>query len=218
MTTSFASPEVNLVTAVRAHFGLSVRQLASYLNVSAGFISHLETGRKGLPASLMPRLQGLSRLLPPPLGQGPPALPELPESAIYDTLALLPAPDPLLQATELPTAAAPASEPLRQRLRDARQQLLQHGERLAQLQNRAATLACRRRGLAQLQMAPFPTEPAETARYARWLGELATDLARDEPDPAATAAARLLLAARVAGLRAEVTLLAATTGSSAAGV
>ncbi|PJJ59499.1 hypothetical protein [Hymenobacter chitinivorans] len=86
---------------------------------------------------------------PPPLGQGPPAPPELPESATYDTLAPLPAPDPLLQDTELPGATTPAAEPLRQRLRDARQQLLlQYGQRLAQQQNRAVLLA-RRRGVAQ---------------------------------------------------------------------
>ncbi|TGE26329.1 hypothetical protein [Hymenobacter metallicola] len=147
-------------------------------------------------------------MLPPPLGQGPPAAPELPESAIYDTLAPLPTPDALLQATDLLTSTVPAFEPLRQRLRDVRQLLLQHGQRLTQQQSRAALLARRRRGLAQLQSAPFPVEPTETARYARWLGELATDLARDEPDPSQAAAARLLLAARVAALRAEAALLA----------
>ncbi|UOQ54472.1 helix-turn-helix domain-containing protein [Hymenobacter cellulosivorans] len=203
-----AAPDVNLVATVRHHFGFSVRQLASYLGVSAGFITHMETGRKGMPASLLPRLTVLSRLLPPPLGQGPPAAPEPPESAIYDTLAPLPAPDPLLQDTELPGATTPAAEPLRQHLRDVRQKLLQYGQRLAQQQSRAVLLARRRRGVAQLQTAPFPTEPAETARYARWLGELATDLARDEPDPTQAAADRLLLAARVAALRAEVALLA----------
>ncbi|PJJ48648.1 helix-turn-helix domain-containing protein [Hymenobacter chitinivorans] len=209
MPDSSPALDVSLVIAVRQHFGFSVRQLASYLGVSAGFITHMETGRKGLPASLVPRLTVLGRLLPPPLGQGPPAPPELPESAIYDTLAPLPAPDALLEVTELPGATAPAPEPLRQRLRDARQQLLQYGQRLAQQQNRAVLLARRRRGVAQLQTAPFPTEPAETAHYARWLGELATDLARDEPDPTQAAADRLLLAARVAALRAEVALLVA---------
>ncbi|TGE20416.1 XRE family transcriptional regulator [Hymenobacter aquaticus] len=214
MSTFSTDSEVNIITAVRAHFGLSVRQLASYLGVSAGFVSHLETGRKGLPAALAPRLTVLSRLLPPPLGQGPPAPPEPPESAIYDTLAPLPAPDALLAATELSGATTPAPEPLRQRLRDARQQLLQYGQRLAQQQSRAVLLARRRRGVAQLQTAPFPTEPAETARYARWLGELATDLARDEPDPTQAAADRLLLAARVAALRAEVALLAELSSGS----
>ncbi|UOQ73712.1 hypothetical protein [Hymenobacter cellulosilyticus] len=42
-------------------------------------------------------------------------------------------------------------------------------------------------------------------------GELATDLARDEPDPAASAAARVLLAARVTALRAEAAALAAVS-------
>ncbi|MCB2378756.1 hypothetical protein LGH70_14230 [Hymenobacter sp. BT635] len=204
MNSSASESEVTLMAAVRAHLGLSVRQLASYLDVSASFVAHVEARRKGLPPALAPRLQGLSRLLPPPLGQGPAALPEPP---LYDPLAALSAPDALLQATELPTAATPAAEPLRQRLLDGRQQLQELGQRLAQQQARAVALARRRRGLAQLQTAPFPTEPAETARYARWLGALATDLARDEPDPAATAAARLLLACRVAALRAEVALL-----------
>ena len=70
-------------------------------------------------------------------------------------------------------------------------------------------MAHRRWGLAQLQAASAPLEPAEATRSARWLSELTTDLARDEPDPAATAAARRLLAARVAGLRAEVAALVA---------
>ncbi|MCB2409371.1 helix-turn-helix domain-containing protein [Hymenobacter lucidus] len=202
---------LSLTAAVRAHFGLSLPQLARYLGVSTGFISHVEAGRKGLPPALAPRLLQLSRLLPPPLGQGLPAAPAPDSAAHYDPLAPLPSPDALLAPIMSALAAAP--ETLRSRLRDVRLRLLTQGQRLAQLQRSADALAHRRRGLAQLQASPAPTEPAETARYARWLGELATDLARDEPDPAATTAARLLLAARVAGLRAEA---ASLTGISPA--
>ncbi len=46
-----------------------MQPLARYLGVSVGFVSHLEAGRKQLP---------LRRLLPPPLGQGPPAPPAAP--------------------------------------------------------------------------------------------------------------------------------------------
>ncbi|RAK64051.1 hypothetical protein DLM85_19090 [Hymenobacter edaphi] len=187
--------------------GLSTRQLARYLGVSTGFVSHVEAGRKGLPPALAPRLLVLSRLLPAPLGQGPPAPPD---PAAYDPLAPLPTPEPALTGDgPVPADAAPAAEPLRHRLRDCRLQLLTQGQRLTQLQARAAALALRRRGLAQLQAATGPTEPTEAARYARWLGELSTDLARDAPDPAGATAARLLLAARVAGLRAEVAALEA---------
>lgn len=201
--------------------GLSVRQLARFLGVTASFVAHVESGRRGLPPALAPRLLLLSRLLPPPLGQGLPA----PEAApAYDPLAPLPQPDQLLTPSAEPWAATPATPelppaagsspeaaapPLRRRLRDCRLQLLTQGQRLTQLQARAAALAHRRWAIAQLQAAPPLPEPAEAARYARWLGELVTDLARDEPDPAAAAAARHLLAARVASLRAEAAVLAA---------
>jgi|GEM_PF-6324859 len=40
---------VSLTAAIRAHCGLSVRQLGRWLGVSAGFVAHIETGRRGLP-------------------------------------------------------------------------------------------------------------------------------------------------------------------------
>ncbi|GAA4378384.1 helix-turn-helix transcriptional regulator [Hymenobacter koreensis] len=199
-TTASPLPDISLTTAVRLHLGLSMRQLARYLGVTAGFVNHLETGRRGLPPALAPRLLHLAQLLPPPLGPGPTTPPEPP---VYAPLAPLPAPD--AQLPPAPPDAAP--EPLRRRRRDCQLRLLVQGQRLAQLQARAAVLAHRRWGLALLQITPAPPEPPEAARYARWLGELATDLARDEPDPAAAAATRHLLAARVAGLRAEVAAL-----------
>ncbi|OON70676.1 helix-turn-helix domain-containing protein [Hymenobacter sp. CRA2] len=205
MTTTASIPLLLSTTAVvRAHFGLSLRQLGRYLGVSAGFVSHVETGRKGLPPALAPRLLGLSHLLPPPLGQGA-ATP--PEPVIYAPLQPLPPPEAL--GTAPIGTALPAPEPLHRRLRDCRLRLLEQGQRLAQQQARAAALAHRHWGLVQLQAAPTPAEPKEAAHYARWLGELATDLANDDSDPAGAAAARHLLAARVAGLRAEAAWLEA---------
>ncbi|MCR5887796.1 hypothetical protein LRS06_08395 [Hymenobacter sp. J193] len=194
----------SLTAAVRAHFGFSTRQLARYMNVSIGFVSHLEAGRKGLPPALAPRLLLLSHLLPPPLGQGPT---EAPEPLLYDPYRPLPLPEVL--GSEQPEAPVPAPELLGRRLRDCQLRLLTYGQQLARVQASANALARRRRGIAQLQAAAPPTEPMEAAHYARWLGELATDLAQADPDPAGAAAARHLLAARVAGLRAEVAALAA---------
>ena len=200
-----AAPTVtSLTAAVRQHLALSVRQLGRYLGVSAAFVAQLESGHRGLPPTLAPRLIQLSRLLPPPLGQGPPAPPA---AALYDPLAPLPPPEQL-SGEEATPAAAP--KPLRRRLRDTRLLLLVLGQRLAAQQARAAALAHRQRGLAQLRAAPAPPAAPEAAHYARWLAGLATDLARDTPDPATTAATRRLLAARLTGLRAEVAALQAT--------
>ena len=196
-------PAFHLTVAVRAYFGVSQRQLARYLRVSGGFVTHLEAGRKELPLALVPRLLFLSQPLPP-LEQAPPHPP-----ARYDPLAPLPPPEPGLAGTEQPGSVSPAPDPIRHRLRDMRLRLLVHGQQLAVQQQRAATLAHRHRGLAQLQAAPPPPDPTEAAHYAHWLAGLVTDLAHAEPNPAAAAAARLLLVARVAGLRAEVAILTA---------
>lgn len=194
----------SLTAPVRAHLGVSLPQLARYLGVTASFVSHLEAGRKPLPAALLLRLVQLLPALPPPLGQGPPAPPPLP--APFDPLHPLPAPEQL--APPLPYApAAPAPDPLRRRLRDQRLRLLTLGTELAAAQTRAAALHHRRLGLGLLRTLPPPPEAAEAAHLARWLQTLADDLLRDDPDPAARAAALLLLAARVAGLRAEVAAL-----------
>lgn len=185
--------------AIRRHFGLSMQQLARYLGVSVGFVSHLEAGRKQLPLALADRLIHLSRLLPPPLGQGPPA-------------ALLPDPwvTVALSAGLLPPAATEPldPEPLRRRLRDCRLQALVLSQRLAALHARAAALARRRQGLAQLRAAALPATPLEAAHYTRWLAELAEDLALADPRPAAAATQRLLLAVRVGALQAEAEALA----------
>ncbi|MDB5270639.1 MAG: DNA-binding transcriptional regulator, XRE-family domain, partial [Hymenobacter sp.] len=67
-----AIPSTSAEAAVRAHFGLSQQELARYLGVSAGFITHLEAGRKATPAAQALRLTRLARLLPPSEGHGPP--------------------------------------------------------------------------------------------------------------------------------------------------
>lgn len=195
-------PSASLESAVRAQLGLSVRQLARYLGVSAGFVSHLEVGRKQAPEALALRLLPLARLLPPPLGSGPPddAPPALGPDADPLTLALALAP------AETTAGAWPAA--VHRRVRACRLQALAVAQRLASLQAHAAALAQRRRGLARLAAAPVPPGPAEAARYARWRQELAEDLALADPDPAAAATTRQLLAARLAGLRAEVAALA----------
>lgn len=197
-----AHPSASFEAAVRAHFGLTVQQLARYLGVSKGFVSHLETGRKALPPALAERLLALARLLPPPLGNGPPtAPPPTPD----------PATDPLHVALALASPAAVTAtwpEPVRHRVRACRLRALDVAQRLTGLHARAAALAHRRRGLAQLAAAPAPPGPIAAAHYARWQQELADDLALADPDPAASATARQLLAARLAGLQAEVAALA----------
>jgi len=184
-------------TAVRSHFGLSMQQLARYLGVSVGFVSHLEAGRKQLPPALAARLIHLGRLLPPPLGQGPPAPPDEPAPDLFGTLTP--------PAASLPEPLDP--EPLRRRWRDCRLKVLVLGQRLDGLHARATALARRRRGLAQLLAAAPPAAPAEAAHYARWLAELAEDLALADPQPAVAATQRLLLAVRVGALQAEVDAL-----------
>ncbi|TGE19256.1 hypothetical protein [Hymenobacter elongatus] len=136
MAAPSSAVDLSLTAAVRAHLGISTRQLARYLGLSMGFVTHVEAGRKGLPPALGPRLLWLARLLPPPLGQGPPALPP-----------------------------PPAPEPLRRRLRDVRLCLLVVGRELARQQALAAALAHRRAGRARLQAAPprpSPPKPPTT--------------------------------------------------------
>ncbi|MFD2787546.1 helix-turn-helix domain-containing protein [Hymenobacter rubripertinctus] len=197
-------------TAIRAYFGLSQRQLARYLRVSYGFVTHLEAGRKELPLALVTRLLYLLQQLPPLLGQGVPA-PAAP--GFYDPLAPLPPPEPGLAGAEQPGPVPPDPDPLRRRLRDTRLRLLVQGQQLALFQRRAAALAHRHQALARLQAAAPPPDPTEAAHYAHWLAGLAADLTCDEPNPAATAAARLLLVARIAGLRAEVATLTAAASA-----
>ncbi|UOQ73709.1 helix-turn-helix domain-containing protein [Hymenobacter cellulosilyticus] len=197
---------ISLTAAVRAHFGLTVRQLARYLGVSSGFVSHLEAGRRGLSPALAPRLLVLTPLLPPPLGRARHPLLRPPPPSIH----WRPCPPRRCRAA----APGPATtEHLRRYWRRYwrryQLQLLSQGQQLALFQRQAAALEHRRAGLVLLRAATPPTDPAEAAHYARWLDELAADLTVADPDPAATAATGRLLAARVAGLRATLALLLA---------
>ncbi|RIY12837.1 hypothetical protein D0T11_03695 [Hymenobacter rubripertinctus] len=186
---------------VRAGLGLSGRQLGRYLGVSVGFVAQVEAGHKPLPLALVPRLLHLLPALPPPLGQGP--VPP-PAPVPYNVLLPLPAPEPLVP----PPPTPPDAGVLAARGRSVRLRLLRQGTALAAAQARAAALHQRRLALAHLLALPPPPEAAEAAHLARWLRGLTTDLTRDDPAPAARAAALRLLAARVAGLRAELAALA----------
>lgn len=184
-----AAPSATTEAAVRAHFGLSQQQLARYLGVSTGFVTHLEAGRKPLPLALLARLTRLALLLPPPEGHGPPLPP--PASATPTNPAALPT------GPATPLAAAP----LHKRVRACRLRAAVLGQQLARLHARAAAHFRRAQGLAQLQAALGPD-----AAEARWLRELAEDVAAAAPGPAA-ASAQVLLAVRVAALTAEADTL-----------
>ncbi len=177
---------------MRAHFGLTQHELARYLGVSAGFVGHLEAGRKRPPLAAVQRLTRLALLLPPPEGYGPPAAPA--PAATPDNPAALP--------DGPATPLAPGL--LHGRRRACLLQAAALGQQLRRLQARAAALACRRRGLARLQTA---FGPAADAADARWLAGLAEDVAAADRDPAAAASAQVLLAVRIAALTAEAEAL-----------
>ncbi len=194
-----ARPSASLEALVRAHFGLSQYELARYLNLTRGFVAHVEAGRKTTPPAALARLTRLALLLPPPEGFGPPDLP---------TLATPTNPAALPEGPATPLATAP----LHARQRDCRLQAFALGQQLARLQARAAAQARRRRGLAQLRQAlgvAAPVQllaptPAETARVADWLQELAAAAVPADPVAAAT---QTLLAVRIAALTAEADAL-----------
>jgi len=191
-----ATPSTTAEAAVRAHFGLSQQELASYLGVSAGLVAHLEAGRRRPAPATVARLTALALLLPPPEGHGPPA-PPAPTATPTNPAALPEGP-----ATPL------APGPLRQRQRACRLLAATLGARLHALQKGAATLARRRRGLAQLQAALLPTADAATAG---WLAGLAQAVAA--PSPAA-ATAQVLLAVRIEALTAEAAALGRLLGEA----
>lgn len=162
-------------------------------------MAHLEAGRKRPTATQVQRLTPLALLLPPPEGHGPPD-PPAPTATTLDPAALPGGP-----ATPL------AAEPLRHRCRACHLEAARLGA-LLHRQHRAATaLACRHRGLAQLEAALRPGADAATAR---WLDGLAADLAAADPGPAA-ASALVLLAVRRDTLLAEAAALEKILGETA---
>lgn len=60
-----AIPSTTVVAAVRAHFGLTQQELADWLGVTVGFVSHLEAGRSACPTPAYNRLLPLALCLPP---------------------------------------------------------------------------------------------------------------------------------------------------------
>lgn len=189
-----ARPAATAEALVRAHFGLTQPELARYLGVSAAVLAHYETGRRLAPAAALVRLTRLARLLPPPEGTGP-------------AEALAPEATPANPAA-LPAGTPLAPAPLHNRWRDCRLQALLLTQQLQRLQRRAAVLDRRRRGLAQLQAAlTADPDPAEAARLAGWLAEVAEDLAAADCNPAAAASDQVLLAVRIAALTTEADAL-----------
>lgn len=193
--------------AVRAHFGLSQQQLAAWLGVTVGFVGALDTGRAALPAARVPRLLVLARLLPPPLGTGPPA----PPPAEVPPIMAAPLPLPPLATDPL---GVPDPVPLRAAARAARLAALTAERKLLHLHARAAALALRRRGLAQLRAAPPPPEAAEATRWATWLADIAAELLAADPHPARTAAQCQLLAVRAATRATEAATLEALAAAA----
>ena len=61
-----AIPSTTVVRAVRQHFNLTLEELAGYLRVSMGLVSHLEAGRRSMSAELVQRLVPLLQALPAP--------------------------------------------------------------------------------------------------------------------------------------------------------
>ena len=182
---------------VRAWFGLSQPELARYLGLSAAALAHAEAGRRPLPARALARLRPVAAVVPaadeypaPPRALAVPLLPPLPS--------------PLL-----PPLPADLPEPLRRRHRDLHQLARSLAVRLARQQAQAAALAARRRGLARLASL-LPPIPVEAVAWRAWVAGLLTALALAAPDPAAAAVEARLLAARLAGVRAELAALAAT--------
>ncbi len=61
-----AIPSTTITRAVRQHFNLTLEELASYLRVSMGLVSHLEAGRRSISPEITQRLLPLLQALPAP--------------------------------------------------------------------------------------------------------------------------------------------------------
>ena len=61
-----AISSTTVVRAVRQHFNLTLEELAGYLRVSMGLVSHLEAGRRRMSTEIVQRLLPLLQALPPP--------------------------------------------------------------------------------------------------------------------------------------------------------
>lgn len=222
-----AYPSRTLAAAVRAHFGLSQAELATFIGISRSHLAMHEAGRKTLGPGPDQRLQVLARQLPPPDGHGPPA------PAFGDD-----APDPA-------AADADARAALRRRLARCqwrRTQLLfatEQQRQPGQARHLRRLWAVRVLGPALAAPLPRPDWPApapigpasaaaagpppplppyplatpDAARDTHWLSGLALRLAAT-PAPLPPGAAALARA-RLAGLDAEIAALVAALGPDA---
>lgn len=165
---------------IRAWFGLSLAELATYLGVSKQFIAKIECGKRSMPLAASTVLRPLLLALPPPEVWAAATALEAAEAAAAEGPPALHAPAPALPAED-PPFPPPAAHALELRRRKC---LAQAAKLLAE----AAHLACRAR------------------RAARWAAALPELLPPDPDDPAApglpnphdpgaTATARALAAA-----------------------
>ncbi|HEX8326554.1 MAG TPA: helix-turn-helix transcriptional regulator [Hymenobacter sp.] len=195
-----------LAAGIRGHFGLTQAELGRYLNVSSGYVAHLEAGRRRATPLANLRLARLARLLPPPEGTGVAA----PPAPAYVT----PAAQPLF-GPELPLPGPLAAGPLQKRQRQCARRLALLRRDLYVLTDRAAAQERRRWALPVLEalLTPHPHDPAgatpeEQAHLRRWLAELAAKLpAAPARRPDAPTGLALLLV-RMAALEAEAATLA----------
>ena len=176
----------NLVTRLRAWFGLNQEELALYLAASPALIRSVETGRRRLTPEVLLALRPLLPHLPPAEAAGPVPPPAPPPA--------LPAPD----AAELDF-----------RRRVCQQQAAKLGRELAAIEARAMVAARWAQALPALlqaaaEMVPAPDNPERPDWLADWLTRQA------RPLPAEAATRWHLLRARQAGLAAEAAALAAT--------
>jgi transcriptional regulator with XRE-family HTH domain len=179
-----AIPSNSTAAAVRAYFGLSQVELAQYLGITRGQVAHVEAGRRSLSRSANLLLNRLADLLPPPLGEGPPA----PDSA--EPAAGLLDPHPLRRQQR---KCAWKAAKLRQALEklDANLQLAQRWQQV----------------LPQLRaVGPLALPAAQNGRTQRWLDDRAAEVL-DHLD-GAEATARVILRLRIEHLEAEAAKLA----------
>ncbi len=185
-----AAPSTALTAHVRAWFSLTQAELALYLGISPTLVRDLETGRRALSSAVLSALSPLARHLPAD---------DAPLPATAATLPAAPAPNAyeidFRRRTCLAQAARLALE------LDGLAQQARAAQRWAQAL--PALLA------ATPAAAPNDDDPAAAATRELWRVGWLHRRARPLPPEAATRAA--LLRARIAGLRAEAAVLAATT-------
>ena len=186
-----AASSTALTARVRAWFGLTQAELALYLGVSPALVRGIETGQRALTSAVLSALLPLAHHLP-----ADDASPPVAENT-------------------LPARFAPNPDEITFRCRTCLAQAARLAAELAELTQRA--LAAHR--WAQALPALLPAAPAaapgndgaeaEAAIREQWRRGWLHRHARPLPPEAATRAA--LLRAKIAGLRAEAAVLAAST-------